>query len=132
MRAWLHQCLTHVWFCEPGVGLSSPPSFRRTYSNYPNDGLDGDASYGSSELIPNQNQCLFPSLKSKQDLAVFLDADPDVLLSRKKKVSGVALERSRTLYLALCQTNNQYHAIDAGQPREDVVESVLVQVRNLH
>ncbi len=83
-------------------------------------------------LIPNQNQCLLPSLRSKQDLAVFFDADPDVLLSGKQEVSRVALQCSRTLYLALCETNNRYHVIDVGQPLKDVVESVLVQMRNLH
>lgn len=66
------------------------------------------------------------------DLVMFLDAEPDVLLSRKQEVSREALERARALYLALCETNNRYHVIDAGQPLEDVVESVLVQMRNLH
>ena len=68
----------------------------------------------------------------QSDLVMFLDAEPDVLFSRKQEVSREALERSRALYLALCETNNRYYVIDAGQPLEDVVESVLVQMRNLH
>ena len=68
----------------------------------------------------------------QSDLVMFLDAEPDVLFPRKQDVSREALERSRALYLALCETNNRYYVIDAGQPLEDVVESVLVQMRNLH
>jgi thymidylate kinase len=68
----------------------------------------------------------------QSDLVMFLDAEPDVLFSRKQEVSREALERSRALYLALFETNNRYYVIDAGQPLEDVVESVLVQMRNLH
>lgn len=62
------------------------------------------------------------------DRVVFLDAEPDVLLSRKQEVSLEALEHSRARYLALCKSNDSYRVIDASQPLNIVVENVLKEI----
>jgi thymidylate kinase len=59
------------------------------------------------------------------DLVLFLDAEPEVLLSRKQEVSAEALQRSRTKYLALCQSHSRFRVIDASQPLEDVISEVV-------
>ena len=59
------------------------------------------------------------------NLVVFLDAEPDVLLSRKQEVSREALERSRAAYLKLADSRpRQVRIIDASQSLEVVVEAV--------
>ncbi len=62
------------------------------------------------------------------DKVFFLDAEVDVLLSRKQEVSLGALEHSRALYLALCKSNDRYRVIDANQPLKNVVEDVLKEI----
>lgn len=66
------------------------------------------------------------------DLVVFLDAEPDVLLSRKQEVSKGALEQSRKRYLALCEKHPHFVVVDASRPLENVVEVVLRQIHLLH
>ena len=75
---------------------------------------------------------LATSWMPQPDLVVFLDAEPDVLLSRKQEVSEEALEVSRTSYLALCKQQDNYRVIDASQALADVVEDVLRQIHQLH
>lgn len=55
------------------------------------------------------------------DIVFFLDAAPDVLLSRKQEVSREALIAARTKYLQLCDSNSRFVILDASRPLEDVV-----------
>lgn len=64
-------------------------------------------------------------LMPQPDLAIFLDADPDVLLSRKQEVPREALERSREKYLALANSHPRIRIIDASQPLDEVVTEVI-------
>jgi thymidylate kinase len=59
------------------------------------------------------------------DLVVFLDAAPEVLLSRKQEVSKEALEHSRALYLRLAASHPRFKVVDASKPLESVIEEVL-------
>lgn len=65
------------------------------------------------------------------DLVVFLDAEPDVLLSRKQEVSREALEDSRKRYLALCKKHAHFVVVDASRPLVDVVDDVLQRIHNV-
>jgi len=56
---------------------------------------------------------------------IFLDAPPEVLLSRKQEVGVEALERSRASYLRLAATHPRFRVIDAAQPLEQVLEEVM-------
>ncbi len=70
----------------------------------------------ASRLMPQPNKVFF------------LDAEPDVLLSRKQEVGRKALEKSRASYLDLVQTGPIFQIIDASQPLEDVVREVMEQI----
>lgn len=63
------------------------------------------------------------------DLAIFLDADPEILLARKQEVTKEALERSRRAYLALAASHPRFHVVDASKPLDEVVASVLEHMR---
>ena len=63
------------------------------------------------------------------DQVFFLDAEPDVLLSRKQEVSIEALQKGRTAYLKLCRSDSRFQVIDASQPLEQVIESVIESIR---
>ena len=65
------------------------------------------------------------------DMVIFLDAEPDVLLSRKQEVSRQALETSRKRYLRLCQGGGRFVVVDASLPLEEVVGRVLHQISGL-
>jgi thymidylate kinase len=65
------------------------------------------------------------------DLVFFLDAAPDVLLSRKQEVSKEALEQSRALYLQLTKSHSRFKTIDASSPLENVVQEVEKCIRAL-
>ena len=62
------------------------------------------------------------------DLVVFLDAAPEVLLSRKQEVSHEALEKSRERYLQLCRGNSRCAVVDASLPLEEVTKLVIEQI----
>ena len=62
------------------------------------------------------------------DAVFFLDAEPDVLLSRKQEVSREALATARKAYLELCTGNSRCHVIDASRPLEDVVADVCGKI----
>jgi thymidylate kinase len=64
-------------------------------------------------------------LMPQPDLVIFLDADPEVLLSRKREVSREALAVARKKYLDLCGGHLRCKVVDASQPLEDVIEDVL-------
>jgi thymidylate kinase len=65
------------------------------------------------------------------DLVIFLDAEPEVLLSRKQEVSREALVASRSRYLALCESNPNCRIVDAAQSLPAVVTDVLSHIRQL-
>jgi len=75
---------------------------------------------------------LASSLMPQPDLVIFLDADPDVLLSRKQEVPREALERSRERYLALGASHPRFKIIDASQPLDQVIESAAQLVASLY
>jgi thymidylate kinase len=64
-------------------------------------------------------------LMPQPDKVFFLDASPDVLLSRKQEVSKDALEISRKRYLELAAKHPRIQVIDASQPLHAVVSEVV-------
>lgn len=64
-------------------------------------------------------------LMPQPDSVVYLDAPPEVLLSRKNEVSQEALERSRAGYMAFCGGLQQAVVVDASQSLDAVVAEVM-------
>lgn len=64
-------------------------------------------------------------LMPQPDRLIFLDAPPEVLLSRKQEVSEESLTRSRAAYLAMAIRTPALRVIDAGQPLVVVINTVL-------
>ena len=64
-------------------------------------------------------------LMPQPDLVIFLDAEPEVLLSRKLEVGRGALEIARLNYLKFCAANARSRVVDASQPLETVVRQVM-------
>lgn len=64
---------------------------------------------------------LVSRLMPQPDLVIFLDAPPDVLLSRKQEVGRSALESARRDYLDFCDDNSRCRIIDASQSLETVI-----------
>ena len=62
------------------------------------------------------------------DVVIFLDAEPDVLLSRKQEVSRESLAAARQKYLLLAKSHPRFQVVDASQPLESVVENVWKSV----
>lgn len=62
------------------------------------------------------------------DIVIYLDAPPEVLLSRKQEVPKETLERSRAAYLALAAADPAIRVVDATQPLEDVVGKVVSEI----
>ena len=67
-------------------------------------------------------------LMPQPDRVYFLDATPEVLLSRKQEVGIEALAASRAAYLALAQTNPRITVIDASQSLERVIADVVAML----
>jgi thymidylate kinase len=65
-------------------------------------------------------QCL-----PQPDIVFYLDAPPEILLSRKNEVPKAALEKSRAAYLRLAGESRIIQVIDAARPLDEVVEDVL-------
>jgi thymidylate kinase len=65
------------------------------------------------------------------DLVVFLDAAPEILLSRKQEVGHAALEASRERYLRLCEGGGRFVVVDASLPLEEVVARVSGHITRL-
>lgn len=63
-------------------------------------------------------------LMPQPDLVVFLDADPDVLLSRKQEVSRDALAQSRAAYLKLATSHARFRIVNAALPLDQVIMEV--------
>lgn len=62
------------------------------------------------------------------DIVFYLDAPPEVLLSRKQEVPKCALERSRAAYLELAASHPSFRVIDATQVLEQVVGRVFSEI----
>ncbi|MGE9270672.1 MAG: dTMP kinase [Verrucomicrobiales bacterium] len=60
----------------------------------------------------------------RPDRVFFLDAPPEVLLSRKQEVTREALVASRARYLEVCREAPECEIIDATKPLEEVIEDV--------
>jgi thymidylate kinase len=71
---------------------------------------------------------LASQLMPQPDAVLFLDAAPEVLLSRKQEVSAEALAAARGKYLKLCATHRRFKVIDASQPLDAVVAEVMKHV----
>lgn len=65
----------------------------------------------------------------RPDRVFFLDAEPDVLLSRKQEVDRQTLEKSREAYLRLARMDSLIRIIDASQPLDQVVSEVMREIR---
>lgn len=61
------------------------------------------------------------------DHLLFLDAAPEVLLSRKQEVSREALERSRTAYLGLMKSKGG-RVVDVARPVDEIVAEILQMI----
>ena len=81
--------------------------------------------YGGPMWIARGASLLMP----QPDLVIFLDADPDVLLSRKQEVGREALEKSRNAYLQLAASNPKVRVVDASKPLNEVVDAVEALIR---
>ncbi len=55
------------------------------------------------------------------DLVIFLDAPPEVLLSRKQEVGEEVLATARTEYLVFCRAETRSLIVDASQPLDKVI-----------
>jgi thymidylate kinase len=67
-------------------------------------------------------------LMPQPDLVVFLDAPPEVLLSRKQEVPLEALKKSRAAYLELARRESRIQVIDAARPLDAVVGEVFERI----
>ena len=83
--------------------------------------------YGGSPLLARIASRLMP----QPDLVFFLDAAPEVLLSRKQEVSLEALEKSRAAYLKLAASHSRFRIIDASRPLDQVVEEVFGKIEEI-
>lgn len=70
-------------------------------------------------------------LMPQPDMVIFLDAPPDVLLSRKQEVSRDSLMLLRRNYLTMAKTGNGYIVIDSSQSLENVVDEVICSANRL-
>lgn len=67
-------------------------------------------------------------LMPQPDRVFFLDAPPEVLLTRKQEVKAEALAASRERYLSLATSNPRITVIDASQALEKVIADVVKAV----
>jgi thymidylate kinase len=65
------------------------------------------------------------SLMPQPDLVVFLDAEPALLWQRKQEVDPEALAASRAAYLGLAASDPRIRVVDASQPLDAVIDTVL-------
>ena len=66
------------------------------------------------------------------DQVIFLDAPPEVLLSRKQEVSTASLKRSRAAYLHLASTDLRFRIVDASRPLAEVISDVMLGLPRPH
>lgn len=67
----------------------------------------------------------------KPDLVIFLDAEPDVLLARKREVPESYLQARRAAFLARGATTENFVVVDAGRPFGDVYRDVADEIEHL-
>lgn len=77
--------------------------------------------YGGPSFLAEWASNMMP----QPDIVFFLDAVPEVLLSRKQEVPRAALEKARRAYLQLVDTHTRFATIDASPALEAVVHDVL-------
>lgn len=70
-------------------------------------------------------------LMPQPDRIIFLDAPPDVLLSRKQEVPAERLEKARRTYLALCGGDPRFATVDASQLLPSVIASTALQLPSI-
>lgn len=80
--------------------------------------------YGGPSALARLASATMP----QPDRVVFLDADEEVLLARKREVPAEALARSRDRYLELCRSHPRFRVVDAGAPLEEVLNEVAAVV----
>jgi len=81
--------------------------------------------YGGPLILAKMVCYLMP----QPDLVFFLDADPEVLLSRKQEVGREALVSSRAKYLILTESHSRFRVIDASRSLDEVLEQVESELR---
>jgi thymidylate kinase len=62
------------------------------------------------------------------DMVIFLDASPEVLLSRKQEVGYDSLVQLRHEYLAMSAAGNNHVVADASQSIENVVAEIMHRI----
>ncbi len=80
--------------------------------------------YGGPMVLAKWATRLMP----QPDIVFFLDADPQVLLSRKQEVGKEALKVAREKYLALCKTHPRFTTVDASQSLDQVIDEIYQQI----
>lgn len=80
---------------------------------------------------PSSLARLATHLMPQPDLVIFLDAPPEVLLSRKQEVGIEALAAARTKYLDFCQPTPRALIIDASQPLVAVIANTIQAIENV-
>lgn len=81
--------------------------------------------YGGPRWLAKLTSNLMP----QPDLVIFLDAEPDVLLSRKQEVSREALEKNRSAYLNYAKSITKFKKIDASLPLPAVVNTTVHRLK---
>ena len=66
------------------------------------------------------------------DLVFYLDAPPEVLLSRKQEVTRQALEWSREAYLSLSASHRRFVVVDASLPLDSVTAGILRKMAEIN
>ncbi|MFN4873353.1 MAG: dTMP kinase [Akkermansiaceae bacterium] len=84
--------------------------------------------YGGPMDLARIASCLMP----QPTIVFYLDAEPDVLLSRKQEVSKEDLIESRRKYLQLCKTHPRFIVIDANRTIDKVIHDVYQEVKELY
>ncbi len=81
--------------------------------------------YGGPHALVNRLRCHLP----RPDLFIFLDAPPEVLLSRKQEIPLKEVVRLRAAYQSLlaCQPNT--HQVDASPPLPQVLAEVRAVIQ---
>ena len=65
----------------------------------------------------------------KNDMVIFLDANPEVLLKRKQEVPAEYLVDQRAAFLAQGLITDNFVQVDAAQPADQVYEDVVQLIR---
>jgi thymidylate kinase len=81
--------------------------------------------YGGPMFLARLASHLMP----QPDRVFFLDAEPDVLLSRKQEVSKETLEKSRAAYLELANQSKNFQIVDVSKPLDQVIEEVIREIK---